>query len=758
MRGEAMGSDSGLKKGSTFRLSFGTAIAIMGVAIMIALTIIIRLMPGRFGFYLNEFDPYSHYYATNIIVQDVLTHGWGAFFNYFHTISYNFWYPYGRNWALTEYSGLDYLTAVLYILLHYAHLALSVYQFVAIFPVIIGGLFVIPIYFIIKELTGNKYLGVLGGFLIATLPGLVLRTDFGWYTGDAFALLFTTTAIMFVILAFNRHGVRSYIYAILAGLFAGYAETMWGGAINPIGVIALAMLISPFLVSPSRELLTKQIGYAIPTLIAAIYPIPGVTWLHNPVELIMYLAIGISAILYINVRYFNVKAGSITKYRIEYRIAITVGIILVLTGIALIIPHYINGRYLQALEFWRRLSPSAVTTVAEQTSVSGVQLLFTYGITVLLAIVGGYYTLKAKRIGSVLVTIFLLWSLYTATSFAELETYLSVAFAIMAPVGLYYLVTNIRMPDWALKSKERKTNVRGFKRHGRIITYQKVALVLVVIALIAFPAYTMWIPQNDSPTTIVTSSTILNGNVPSWIDALQWMANSSNTPANSVMVSWWDYGYWISVLGNRTTVNDGATTNTTQMAVVASLFLSNVTTAARIMEALGGNYVVVFATGIDPYYYYRDQYLYGYQLSGSLLGVGGDESKVPAMITIAQSQEPLKIGNMTIDNIAQPLYISNITGTLTPYFYNDTLLGQLLPLQWVGWGSIDTSSGQLVGISPTYQPGSSYFQLPLTQYGITYNTNSTGPFSLAYSSPRSEASDGIWAQVLIYHFNSSAVN
>ena len=55
------------------------------------------------------------------------------------------------------------------------------------------------------------------------------------------------------------------------------------------------------------------------------------------------------------------------------------------------------------------------------------------------------------------------------------------------------------------------------------------------------------------PATILTGATT---NPPSndWLDTLEWM--KLNTPQDSVIGSWWDYGYWISTLSERTSIAD----------------------------------------------------------------------------------------------------------------------------------------------------------------------------------------------------------
>ena len=49
---------------------------------------------------------------------------------------------------------------------------------------------------------------------------------------------------------------------------------------------------------------------------------------------------------------------------------------------------------------------------------------------------------------------------------------------------------------------------------------------------------------------------------------------SKNTPKDSVVASWWDYGYWITSLGNRTSLADNATINSTRIESIAKMFIS----------------------------------------------------------------------------------------------------------------------------------------------------------------------------------------
>jgi dolichyl-diphosphooligosaccharide---protein glycosyltransferase len=83
--------------------------------------------------------------------------------------------------------------------------------------------------------------------------------------------------------------------------------------------------------------------------------------------------------------------------------------------------------------------------------------------------------------------------------------------------------------------------------------------------------HTNWITLADIPPTIVNGGTDYRIKTDDWINSLDWMSN--NTPKDAVIAAWCDYGYWITVLANRTTLADNATVNETRVATIAQMFM-----------------------------------------------------------------------------------------------------------------------------------------------------------------------------------------
>ena len=80
-----------------------------------------RAFPAKYGFYLNEFDPYYDYKAAQFIVSSFdasWAAGHGGFpglLSYFHWTDYTTWFPEGRAVAPTSQDGLQFAGALSYL-------------------------------------------------------------------------------------------------------------------------------------------------------------------------------------------------------------------------------------------------------------------------------------------------------------------------------------------------------------------------------------------------------------------------------------------------------------------------------------------------------------------------------------------------------------------------------------------------------------------------------------------------------------------
>ena len=184
-------------------------------------------------------------------------------------------------------------------------------------------------------------------------------------------------------------------------------------------------------------------------------------------------------------------------------------------------------------------------------------------------------------------------------------------------------------------------------------------MTLFIIPL-TYPADANWISLADFPQTILNGgSTHPSGT--DWLETLEWI--KMNTPEDAIIASWWDYGYWISTMSDRTTLVDNATLADNQIKKVAEILVSTPDKAWNMLNEWDVDYVVIFVATQKLDAKTEDGRSF-YVLNG-----GGDESKKPWFIRIAEVP------------VEKYLHSDDMTGT--NYFWNETLLGKMIPFTTV---------------------------------------------------------------------------
>jgi hypothetical protein len=252
-----------------------------------------------------------------------------------------------------------------------------------------------------------------------------------------------------------------------------------------------------------------------------------------------------------------------------------------------------------------------VESVAEHRPATWASFFYEYGTLTFLGLFGFFFIIRRFRDTDIFLTLAALTSLYFSASLVRLTLILAPAFAILAAVA------TVEMAKPAVDILRQavifpKRRIPGLVRIGR-----EFGLAILLILLIAIvPAFSKAVAAAYAPATIATSSIPVTpaegAKYQDWLEALGWLHD--NTPQGAVVMAWWDYGYWITALADRKTLADNGTQNTTQIAMIAQMFMRNQTEAIPMMQKYNVSYVVVFVT------YARTQG----QTSPSFLGVGED--------------------------------------------------------------------------------------------------------------------------------------
>jgi dolichyl-diphosphooligosaccharide--protein glycosyltransferase len=286
------------------------------------------------------------------------------------------------------------------------------------------------------------------------------------------------------------------------------------------------------------------------------------------------------------------------------------------------------GKFLNVLNPFRRLEIPLVESVAEHRPGAWGAFYFEYGIGIFLIPVSIYFTVKNTSNQNIFLTIFTLTTAYFASSMIRLTLIMAPAFSLLWAIAIVRLlksfISTMKAPSTISKQKTRFRTQVG-----------KEFSVIFIIMMFSLLAFTFVIPRRGEASKPInsayTQTTIAAGALPirpdvkvtDWIEALVWMRD--NLPQNAVVASWWDYGYWITVLGNQTTLSDNGTSNMTQIGTVGLMFMSIEDEAIDILKKYDVTHVVVFTS---------------FEInSGSEMG-WGDDGKWKWMLEIAASVFP----------------------------------------------------------------------------------------------------------------------
>jgi dolichyl-diphosphooligosaccharide--protein glycosyltransferase len=738
----------------------------MVLSIVFVLAVTVRAYAAKYGFYLNEFDPYYDYFAASHVVTLAQQHGlFYALFNnppdcgptvmtachnlqgYFNWHDITTWFPEGRNVAATSQDGLQVGGAMLYLLVHDVFgVQISLYDFLVLLPVFLGAITSVLFYFLVRKIGGDAA-GLFAALVFAVSPPLIERGNLGWFKSEPLAILCFVCASYVMLTVFDKERVMSsrILRGILAGAFAGYATLSWGGGDYFSAGFGLLFIIIPFMNLELSGLSPAIISFTASTLfVSALCPRPGVSIITNPVGLAM-----IGGTVFVLIAQWAKTWTKPTEYR---RTLVKFLFGFILAGLALIsfgAVGSISGRYLTVIAPWIRSGSALTQSVAEEQLPTGSVYFTSYAILLSFGMAGALVAFRRRGVPMAYALLFGLTGLYFSASFSRLLVYSSIALGILGGIGFAELAFSLVKPSSTqlVKKKQTVTNRNEVK----------VVFTVAIIGLLVFPAGSFWIPNPirctsanalfcdqspaDSAVSITNGATIYSQvTFSDWRQTLNWVSQS--TPINSVIISWWDYGYWFAVMGNRTSVADNGTLNSTRISEIGRMFMSNATLAAKMAKGMGGDrptYVAIFITGsrvpltssngTSTYYYLLDV-----PSGGGFTAGGGDESKKQWFIRIGGLNE-----SQFLECPNQSVTCTNVDDfNLTPDALSNTLFGQALPFKLAGFIYEANSTSGSVSLSQSYQfgvngaPPLEAFSYPLS---YTYPINSTGPFRLAYASP-----------------------
>ncbi len=513
----------------------------------------------------------------------------------------------------------------------------------AYLPPVLGTLIIIPTYFIGRELF-NRWVGLLSAALLAILPGEFLgRSLLGFTDHHVAESLFSTVAMLFLILAikasrereisFEHLGRGSWAtvkkpvsYAVLAGVFLGVYLLAWVGGLLLIFIIFSYFLLQ-FIIEHMRGKSTDYLCMVSVLVLligtVMVLPITGGGKLGTIYR--VSLAIAVLAPLALN-RLSRFLAGKAVKP--VYYPLVLIG----LAAISLVVLYVARPSLASSmLELFRIFSPSGASlTILEmhplflpygQFSLNTAWLSFTTSFFISLIALGLliYVAIRSKGADT---TLFLVWSVimllavlgqrrfgyYYAINAALLTGYL--CYRMLDLAGLKKLLIPVEGTVKIVRKTKAKAKSQ-LRARGKALQQHRAIRMRVVAAGIAIFALA-FLPNIAKAKALASEPSLMTD---AWYSSLLWLEENSPEPfddPNSYyqlykapawgedysypesaygVMSWWDYGHWITRIAHRIPVanpfQQGAST-------AARFFISqNEESVDQMMDSLDMKYVIL---------------------------------------------------------------------------------------------------------------------------------------------------------------------
>ncbi len=561
------------------KISRDTILKILFLTFLYIIALLMRLYPYLVNeAYIRAYDPYIQYYAAKYIEQ----HG---LLNFLSSYSTNFWYPWGK--YLGE--GLFLIIPVAGVLFHKLLLLLGfnvdLFTAVALMPAFVGSLTIFPIYGIAKEVKNDRA-AMFAAFLAAMSPGLLQRTVTGFYDNESVGILLVLLSLYFFVK--SERSEKNINYSVLAGLALGLLTINWGLYRYVYELLALYVVIITLIGKADTETITS---YVITIFLAlSIGSVaPRNADLLTSTDMFIAIAVSIFAIAFQIIYVIYGRLGEKGKEQVT---KLSIIIIVLMSFIVAVLFSFrtispLADKFVRVINpLLRDISPAFSSVSENQPASWGTIFLGIYAAVIFVPI-GVYYFIEDRSKESIFMLLTTLTSIYFAASISRFIVVAAPIAAIAASVGIDYLLepfARILRGEWFvhhIKPIKRALGEQRLPKGEAVVIYGLISLLIL-----ASVNHAVWATQGFVTYDMASYEK----------EAFNYLKEYANP--NDVVLSWWDYGYRLSVLANVRTLADNATSNSTQMGVVGSMLILPPSKSIKLMKKYNVKFIVVYSVDI----------------------------------------------------------------------------------------------------------------------------------------------------------------
>jgi len=594
----------------------------------------------RYESIIHEFDPWFNYRATHMMV----TEGYYNFINWFDERA---WYPLGRIVGGTVYPGLMFTSGLIHYVLNSLHITVHIREICVFLAPFFSGLTAIATYFLTKELW-SQGAGLFAAAFIAIVPGYISRSVAGSYDNEGIAI-FALMLTYFLWIKSVKTGL--VFWSVLCALAYFYMVSAWGGYVFIINLIPLHVFVLLIIGRFSHRIyIAYSVFYVLGTILSMQIPFVG----FQPIRTSEHMAAAGTFALLQAYGVLNYLRAKLSKTQFRQFFIVAVGVVAALVFAAVVLLTYAgyvapwSGRFYSLWDTgYAKIHIPIITSVSEHQPTTWTSFFFDLHFLVCIFPAGVWFCIKEINDERVFIVLYAIFASYFAGVMVRLILTLTPVVCILAAIALsktfdYYLYDDSAKSgdeqEEVVKTKEKQQYDKADKIQNIFQDKQQkedtglnsnikgIIIIVLSMLLVLFAVHCTWVTSNAySSPSIVLATYSQSGSrqiIDDFREAYYWLRK--NTDESARVMSWWDYGYQIAGMGNRTTLVDNNTWNNSHIAMVGKAMSSNETEAYKIMQELDVDYVLV--------------------IFGGLIGYSGDDiNKFLWMVRIAEGEHPKDI-------------------------------------------------------------------------------------------------------------------
>uniref|UniRef100_A0A2K6DZZ3 Dolichyl-diphosphooligosaccharide--protein glycosyltransferase subunit STT3A n=1 Tax=Macaca nemestrina TaxID=9545 RepID=A0A2K6DZZ3_MACNE len=451
------------------------------------------------------------------------------------------WYPLGRIIGGTIYPGLMITSAAIYHVLHFFHITIDIRNVCVFLAPLFSSFTTIVTYHLTKELK-DAGAGLLAAAMIAVVPGYISRSVAGSYDNEGIAIFCMLLTYYMWIKAVKT---GSICWAAKCALAYFYMVSSWGGYVFLINLIPLHVLVL---------MLTGRFSHRIYVAYCTVYCLG--TILSMQISFVGFQPVLSSE----HMAAFGVFGLCQIHAFVDY------------------LRSKLNPQQFEVL--FRNICLKSMYTFPCRFQPTGLSCLFLLPSFV----VGLYYCFSNLSDARIFIIMYGVTSMYFSAVMVRTALMLAPLWH-SSRIGVSQVLSTY-MPESGI-SPSNKT-ARSTDLPTLLTNEVGNSVVVCVEAYSSRPLYLS--ARGGDGSRIIFDD---------FREAYYWLRH--NTPEDAKVMSWWDYGYQITAMANRTILVDNNTWNNTHISRVGQAMASTEEKAYEIMRELDVSYVLVIFGGLTGY-------------------------------------------------------------------------------------------------------------------------------------------------------------